>query len=176
MDSITLTITSGLFFQICRSISVNPLKLPQFFQPSLFFPHQMKPFQKPHALHQDRFCQKRMKYQNGHKSDTEDIQHQPQIRKHRQDSFQIFVKKSSSENRDPNTDHHKHQLIGNRHDHQDHRWIPEWKSSLFSYSRSDGLSPLADGVITAEKILQTKTESRFFFQMDPAGTHHIPDK
>ena len=92
----------------------------QFFQPSLFFPHQMKPFQKLHSLHQDRFCKKRMKYQNGHKSDTEDIQHQSQI-KHRQDSFQISVKKSSSENRDSNTDHHKHQLIGDRHDHQYHR-------------------------------------------------------
>ena len=109
-----------IILQICRSISVSIHGSFQFFQPSLFFPHQMKPFQKLHALHQDRFCQKRMKYQNGHKSDTEDIQHQPQI-KHRQDSFQIFVKKSSSENRDPNTDHHKHQLIGNRHDHQDHR-------------------------------------------------------
>ena len=80
----------------------------------------MKPLQKFHSLYQDCFCQKGMEHQDGHKCNAENIQCQAQI-KHRQDSFQIFMEKSSSENRDSHTDHHKHQFIGDGYNHQDHR-------------------------------------------------------
>ena len=109
-----------IILQICRSISVSIHGIFQFFQTPIFFLHQMKSFQKFHSLYHDRFCQKWMEHQDGHKCNAENIQCQSQV-KHRQDPFQIFMEKSPSENCDSNTDHHKYQFIGDGYDHQNYR-------------------------------------------------------
>ena len=92
----------------------------QFFQAAFFSFHQMQFFHDFQSKNQNRPRKRRMKNQNKHGCDTEDIQTDSQI-ENRKDFCQIPVQEALSEQNKPKSHYDQHRFVSDRDDHQNHR-------------------------------------------------------
>lgn len=72
------------------------------------------------SKNQNRPRKRRMKNQNKHGCDTEDIQTDSQI-ENRKDFCQIPVQEALSEQNKPKSHYDQHRFVSDRDDHQNHR-------------------------------------------------------